>query len=369
MAESFTGVAIVDGSLAFRSGSIVTAWDKVTTGNPEAIVLVLSHLDHIGPWLDVVSGWRRAIHCWRAQPALLLHIAGEEIQQVPADLMVKSLEAGFDDFVVATPDSAEVHSRLVQARYFREMTKSLQMRNQELVRISQTDELTGLMNMRAFAPAFIRFCESFSSHADTGILSVVMMDLDRFKAINDTNDHLIGSEMLRLIGKLVGEAVDASSSSKDGFSFAARYGGDEFIMAFHAENCRAAFRVVENLRRRIFTRKFHIDGKFLQVTASFGLVSWSKNTRVNPTAVIERADSMLYRSKKSGRNRISVSRVRNLNSAPDVENHGISMTGQALRDAIDLDHVRRADLIDRYAGGDDNRFARVHQAEIFKKVG
>ncbi|QAR32501.1 sensor domain-containing diguanylate cyclase [Geovibrio thiophilus] len=159
-----------------------------------------------------------------------------------------------------------------------------------LEKMASTDELTGLLNRRAFENEFRR-AESFADRNGT-VFSIILFDLDGFKAINDTCGHSTGDEILKKVTLTAAEKI----RQVDVF---ARWGGDEFIiLAYGGEEIAAA--IAERIRCGI---DIISCGGAPKITASCGVAKYIPGE--NMDSLIKRADEALYLAKKSGRNRVS----------------------------------------------------------------
>ena len=127
-------------------------------------------------------------------------------------------------------------------------------------------------------------------------ISVIMLDLDHFKDVNDRFGHLCGDAVLAAIGSRMNTILRGSDLK-------CRYGGEEFLILLPETTLAGARRVAELLRVEIEKHPVHSNGKSIPITASFGLSAASLN-ELDPTAVIGRADAALYVAKETGRNRI-----------------------------------------------------------------
>jgi diguanylate cyclase (GGDEF)-like protein len=158
-----------------------------------------------------------------------------------------------------------------------------------------TDELTGLSNQRRFR----RLIEKEASRAERfgHKLSVMILDIDDFKQVNDTYGHLQGDEVLKAIGAIL---LDESR----GVDEPARYGGEEFVLALPETGMEGALEVAERVRRRVEQARVpRIDGVgALRVTASVGVATMPEAAR-DVRALIAVADEALYRAKGAGKNR------------------------------------------------------------------
>lgn len=213
-------------------------------------------------------------------------------------LSVTCLEMGADDFLRHGASASELMARVRAVLRLKAMTDELRTANHQLRILSMTDELTGLANMRSFNQTFgdaVRRCR----RGDTA-LAVLMMDLDHFKTVNDTANHLVGSHVLREIGRLLREKDLLGPRD-----VAARYGGDEFIVLCETDDLDQAGACAERIRDAIARRLFERDGCEIRITSSIG-VAWVKAGFAGRAEdIVKAADLMLYRSKDQGRDRVS----------------------------------------------------------------
>lgn len=164
-----------------------------------------------------------------------------------------------------------------------------------------TDPLTGLSNRRALvdglAGAVARATRAMQP------VSVIILDLDHFKDVNDRYGHLVGDRVLQTVAEAL--SVDARTGD-----LVARYGGEEFALVLEQSGPEGAMRRAERLRSRIAGLQIPIDGKPpLEITASFGVASWPDHAEPTPQAVLSEADAALYAAKRRGRNRCELAPV------------------------------------------------------------
>ena len=168
----------------------------------------------------------------------------------------------------------------------------------ELVTLAQIDMLTGLPNRRHFLENAERELSRTLRYG--GGLSVLMMDIDHFKKVNDTYGHHAGDLVLQAVGRLFSEALRDAD-------FVGRMGGEEFAVILPQTGAPAALEVAERLRHRIEMAKIpRPEGKPLQVTLSLGLTTLDGADSINIDTLISQADSALYEAKRNGRNRVCV---------------------------------------------------------------
>jgi len=179
--------------------------------------------------------------------------------------------------------------------------ESLQSENNDLAELATTDGLTGLLNRRAFDDALVHEAGRRNRGHIVGALGIVMLDIDHFKSLNDTYGHHFGDEVLHQVAQNMNSVVRSEETLY-------RYGGEEFVLL--APSCNATgLRVVgERLRVTVESLQIHCGGELVPVTISVGAacatdVVDEKDGKV----LIQKADSLLYRAKKQGRNRVEVS--------------------------------------------------------------
>lgn len=156
------------------------------------------------------------------------------------------------------------------------------------------DALTGVFN-RGYV---LKALSSLIEIAKTGSpLSMILVDLDHFKKVNDTLGHLAGDQVLRDTCKVLADSVFR------GEDILGRYGGEEFIVLLPDCQLKTAVDVAERARKTIETHRYFFDGARIPVTASFGVSTWDAKF-ATPEDFISVVDAKLYEAKKSGRNKV-----------------------------------------------------------------
>ena len=161
---------------------------------------------------------------------------------------------------------------------------------------SMIDPLTTLANRKSFDESLRRAIEE--AHQNHEPLSLMMCDVDNFKAFNDNYGHLTGDQVLRLVSMAVKQNVK-------GLDIAARYGGEEFAIVLPATLLRSALTVADHIRRAVMMKDLikRSTGEHLgRVTISIGVAQLHENDKAQ--TLIERADRCLYAAKHNGRNRV-----------------------------------------------------------------
>jgi diguanylate cyclase (GGDEF)-like protein/PAS domain S-box-containing protein len=177
--------------------------------------------------------------------------------------------------------------------------RALQNMTEQLKLLATTDGLTGLTNRRAFDEALER--ELARSRRTGGALSLLLADVDRFKAYNDIYGHQMGDEVLKQVGNCLKEALKRPGD------VAARYGGEEFVAILPGTDEDGAFFIADAFREALFTMGLiHTGGDKGVVTASVGLATFTdRDGGMNATELVRRADEALYNAKGAGRDRVT----------------------------------------------------------------
>jgi two-component system cell cycle response regulator len=216
----------------------------------------------------------------------------------PADhsRLVRGLEIGVNDFLIRPIDRNEMLARVRTQVRRRRYTERLRDNVQMSIEMAITDALTGLHNRRYMESHLSTLVEQAGLRGKP--LSVLVLDIDYFKSVNDTHGHDAGDDVLR-------EFAQRLKKSIRGIDLACRYGGEEFVVVMPETDMAVATVVAERLRRRIACEPFPVGGgtNAVEITISIGLAA---RALANDTAanVLKRADQALYRAKRDGRNRV-----------------------------------------------------------------
>ncbi|SFM40093.1 GGDEF domain-containing protein [Thermodesulforhabdus norvegica] len=157
------------------------------------------------------------------------------------------------------------------------------------------DPLTGLYNMRSFFRALES--EMHRTRRSRVPTSLIMLDLDHFKQINDTYGHIAGDYVLKSVADTLRNGVRAGD-------LPCRYGGEEFAVVLPGTSLSQAVGVAKRLKEAIEKLKCFYAGKEIPVTASFGVATYRGTTPPEVTPFVDRADKCLMEAKQNGRNRI-----------------------------------------------------------------
>lgn len=166
----------------------------------------------------------------------------------------------------------------------------------EVERLSLTDDLTQLNNMRSFEALALQQ-EKISKRYGTPF-SICMLDADNLKQINDRHGHLAGTELIKWTARIIASNIRESD-------VAARFGGDEFIIMFAGQEQQKIVGAVERIVRAMSTTPFSFEGELVLGTLSAGVASFPGDGEDLRT-VVKKADQAMYRSKRLGKNRVSL---------------------------------------------------------------
>jgi diguanylate cyclase (GGDEF)-like protein len=225
------------------------------------------------------------------------------------DAVLREGETAFDvefEFSFGSGDAKDVRYlklnmvplRMEDARYavvsIDDMTNRQYMKNR-LETLSMTDELTGIPNRRGAMDFMRRSVEDMVAHASR--LCLALVDLDDFKAMNDTYSHGFGDEVIRLVSEMISQGIRA-------VDFTGRFGGDEFLLLFPHTTAAQAKRILERVRQELKAKR--IGGLKLNLAFSAGIleVSADKAREYSMDALLHSADVLLYKAKGEGKDRI-----------------------------------------------------------------
>ena len=171
--------------------------------------------------------------------------------------------------------------------------QAMQQQNQVLETLSITDSLTGLYN-RSKLDAILN--DQLARFKRTQrAFTLLMMDIDHFKTLNDTYGHITGDEILAAVARILVQSIRS-------IDYAARYGGDEFIIILVETSSDLALKTAERIRSQVENMRYSSHESTIAVTVSIGIVQCQPDD-TTPTAAFARADSALYKAKHAGRNR------------------------------------------------------------------
>ncbi|MFH1212532.1 MAG: diguanylate cyclase [Candidatus Neomarinimicrobiota bacterium] len=202
------------------------------------------------------------------------------------------LKMAIDELKSARTELQELNS-LLDTRV-QERTHALEEANRQLESLSTTDALTGINNRRNFDQELKR--EIARSIRYDSPLSLLMLDIDLFKKINDTYGHLFGDEVLKMIGQILQKSLRKHD-------ICARYGGEEFVVLLPETTAREALIAAEKIRTFVAGQKISFEQAVSSVTLSAGVAQFNAASMPEDKKLIDAADKAMYEAKRSGRNK------------------------------------------------------------------
>jgi two-component system, cell cycle response regulator len=244
---------------------------------------------------------------------LIRKIRARQTDRAPYVLYVSELDeghereagliAGADDAVGRRAPQSEINARIGAGRRISELEAVLRIALVENRKLSTTDDLTRVASRRFFTKHLPREVDRAARYGRA--LSLILCDIDHFKNVNDTLGHAGGDEVLRQFGARLQEAL------RRGVDWVARIGGEEFAIVLPETHYEHALSVARKLRTVIAEKPFAAESRSIDITASFGLCgleSVEPGARKIAEHLVKIADAALYRSKRSGRNRVTATK-------------------------------------------------------------
>ncbi len=213
-------------------------------------------------------------------PVILLSAQGDDLTKV------RGLDLGAADYLVKPFSGRELLARVA---------KALQQKHQreQFQAMAQTDGLTGLPNFRAFRARLEDELRRAARYQTP--LALVMLDLDELKRLNDVHGHVAGNQAIAALANVIRQELRSTD-------FAARYGGDEFVVILPHTEASQARRFAERLRAEVSKTGAHLG---LPIHVSLG-VSQLDPRQLDSEAILEAADAALYAAKRAGRDRVAI---------------------------------------------------------------
>jgi two-component system, cell cycle response regulator len=286
-------VEIVSTRLQFRGYQVDEATDgeaalrKVQESPPDLILL-----DVMLPGIDGYEIARRIKNDERLPYIPIILVTARDSTQDK----VMGLDAGADDYLTKPLNFPELEARVRSMLRIKRLQDELEQKNRELERLSISDGLTGLFNHRHIQHLLEEEYERAVRARDK--LTVAMLDLDRFKLVNDTFGHQAGDRVLE-------EFADVLRREAREIDRLGRYGGEEFIVILPETGIEDAAVFLERVRRSVARRPFHVgSNEPHHMTVSAGVATFPHPGIDDPQGLLRSADQALYAAKEGGRNRV-----------------------------------------------------------------
>jgi two-component system cell cycle response regulator len=213
-----------------------------------------------------------------------------------SDRKAEILDRGASDYVTKPFNEKELLARVRVHLRVKVLQDQLREANTRLENLAVTDGLTGLFNRRHFDSMLVGEVQRSLRYKVP--VSVVLVDIDHFKHVNDTYGHPMGDQVLRNLSRVIAGAVRTTD-------FVARFGGEELAVILTQTPLDGAFEFAERLRIRVAAAAHDYQGTAIFKTASFGVACFDgQGSPLSPEELLARADQALYRAKRGGRNRV-----------------------------------------------------------------
>jgi diguanylate cyclase (GGDEF)-like protein len=186
--------------------------------------------------------------------------------------------------------SASLHANIV-ACFSQAIRNALQ--HSRMKDLAMRDSLTGLFNRRIFDETLAQQAKSPNMRP----VSLLLIDLDNFKQVNDTFGHQSGDQVLKSFARILKESCR-------GHDLVARFGGEEFAIILSQAKAAAAHAIAQRIRNRLANTVFTFDGRQIQITASIGLATCEDGGTIFTANLVKQADHALYQAKRMGKNKV-----------------------------------------------------------------
>ena len=233
----------------------------------------------------------RSLERTRALPILTI----ADLEDRPK--ILRGLDLGVNDYLVRPIDRNELIARVRTQVRRKRYAESLRNNVEQAIEMAVVDALTGLNNRRYFDMNLASLLDQAAQEAKP--LSLLVLDIDFFKKVNDTYGHDAGDEILRALAGRIRRAVRS-------VDLVCRLGGEEFVIVMPETSIDVASRVAERVRRAVEAEPFNVkEGQVaVPVTISIGIAD--RGSDANPDFIYKSADKALYESKASGRNKVTL---------------------------------------------------------------
>jgi len=255
--------------------------------NWELLIISLSLQDYDGLRL---CSQLRSLERTRHLPILVL------VEPHDNERLLRGLDMGVNDYLMRPVDKNELLARIYTQLKRRRYTEQLRENVQQSIEMAVTDPLTGLYNRRYMETHLGTLLEQAVNRGKS--VSILVIDIDYFKAVNDSFGHDIGDHVLQEFASRIRNSIRS-------IDMACRFGGEEFVLVMPDTDMSLAYRIGERLRQVIACAPFEVMNitRPLDITISIGIASL-QGPDDTAEDILRRADQALYRAKRDGRNRV-----------------------------------------------------------------
>ncbi|XDE61958.1 diguanylate cyclase [Arthrospira platensis BEA 1257B] len=263
------------------------AIERVKTANPDLILLDLMMPEING--LQVCEHLK-ADPLYAEIPIIFLTVSNE------SEHLLQAFSQGAVDYVTKPYKAPELLARVkthLELKYTRDQLKTALV---ELEKLATTDPLTGIANRRHLLTLAEREFQRTQRYHNP--FSVLMIDIDHFKLINDNYGHNIGDEALKIM-------ADVTVNALRKVDIFGRFGGEEFVVFLPETQADEALLVAERIRKAIAQTPIYVEGQTINITVSIGVTIY-ESSEISLDGLLMEADKALYDAKKQGRNQVVI---------------------------------------------------------------
>jgi len=267
------------------------AWQMLERNRDIALVITDIHMPNMTGHQLLVKIRRSDGDHHKNLPVIVMTTADDNVDRNLAFLN------GANDFITKPIDEMEMQARVNVHYRLARTIRELESSKKALAEQALTDSLTRLKNRRAFFENGARALSMAQRYVSD--LSVILLDIDHFKKINDSYGHQVGDEALIIVANILTELTRTVDT-------VARIGGEEFAILLPDTNRLGTAVLAERIRKAIEREQFIVTDKIVQITTSIGIASLGVDPAQSIDQLLAVADNRLYMAKESGRNRICV---------------------------------------------------------------
>ena len=278
------GLDVVHTQTAEKAFELLELAQASEGGQPFDVVVTDFYLRGSMTGGDLLHAIRARLHLGQQELPVLVLTSAEE-----SDRQVEVFHAGANDFVCKPVVEQILIARISSLLTIRQQYAALRKQADEMHHMAITDTLTGVRNKCYL----LRQGERFLADRRHQPVSLLVIDLDRFKHLNDSYGHLVGDHILEALGGLLRECLREDT-------LAARFGGEEFVVLLPRCPLEEGIRRAEEIRERIE----HLYPEGIQITASVGVACTEQHINADLPSLLAMADKALYQAKQTGRNRV-----------------------------------------------------------------
>ena len=289
-AERLSHLSAAFGARGYRVATAAPGpdlWQAISSHDPQMVAIEMGGPGARG--LDDLTSIKQLIPEDHFVPVIAL------FEEKTASAIIRTFQMGADDFLIEPFDVFELALRLEVLWRIKVLQDEILAANRRLHALAISDDLTGLCNQREFKRRLkleLDRIERFNIP-----VSLIFFDCDRFKQVNDTCGHAMGSHVLREVARI----MVANLREVD---VLCRYGGDEFVLALPGCPLDDAERVAERLRSLVAMTGFRLGADEVYITLSMGVAHADGGEPLTPERLLARADAALYVAKAQGRDQV-----------------------------------------------------------------